>query len=101
MCQSIMTTTGAENGQRNACRNTGQTQRRDGQPHGQAAAAPQATEAATPYWRLKTMAEQKSLSGLTVEQAKEFHEQFKVTYTAFAGIAAVAHILVIAWKPWF
>ena len=32
-----------------------------------------------------------SLSGLSVEQAKEFHEQFKVTYTAFAGIAAVAH----------
>ena len=47
------------------------------------------------------VAEQTSLSGLTVEQAKEFHEQFKVTYTAFAGIAAVAHFLVIAWKPWF
>jgi light-harvesting complex 1 beta chain len=42
-----------------------------------------------------------SLSGLTVEQAKEFHEQFKVTYTAFAGTAAAAHLLVIAWKPWF
>ncbi|MEE4239763.1 MAG: light-harvesting antenna LH1, beta subunit [Anderseniella sp.] len=47
------------------------------------------------------MAESRSLSGLTPEQAKEFHEQFKVTYTAFAGIAAVAHFLVIAWKPWF
>jgi light-harvesting complex 1 beta chain len=47
-----------------------------------------------------SMAEQ-SISGLTVEQAKEFHEQFKVTYTAFVGIAAVAHLLVIAWKPWF
>lgn len=44
---------------------------------------------------------QRSLSGLTPEQAKEFHEQFKVTYTAFAGLAALAHILVIAWKPWF
>jgi light-harvesting complex 1 beta chain len=32
-----------------------------------------------------------SLSGLTPEQAKEFHEQFKITYTAFAGIAAAAH----------
>jgi light-harvesting complex 1 beta chain len=42
-----------------------------------------------------------SLSGLTPEQAKEFHEQFKITYTAFAGIAAVAHLLVLAWKPWF
>jgi light-harvesting complex 1 beta chain len=47
------------------------------------------------------MADSKSLSGLTPEQAKEFHEQFKVTYTAFAGIAAVAHLLVLAWKTWF
>jgi light-harvesting complex 1 beta chain len=47
------------------------------------------------------MAEPTSLSGLTVEHAEEFHEQVKVTYTAFAGIAAVAHFLVIAWKPWF
>jgi light-harvesting complex 1 beta chain len=46
------------------------------------------------------MAEQ-SISGLTVEQAKEFHEQFKVTYTAFVGLAAIAHLLVIVWKPWF
>jgi light-harvesting complex 1 beta chain len=47
------------------------------------------------------MAEQASVSGLSPEQAKEFHEQFKITYTAFVGIAAVAHILVLAWKPWF
>jgi light-harvesting complex 1 beta chain len=42
-----------------------------------------------------------SLSGLTEEEAKEFHEQFKTTYTAFVGLAAVAHFLVIVWKPWF
>jgi len=47
------------------------------------------------------MADQNSLSGLTPAQAKEFHEQFKITYTAFAGIAAVAHILVLVWRPWF
>ena len=47
------------------------------------------------------MADMKSVSGLTPEQAKEFHEQFMTTYTAFVGIAAVAHILVLAWKPWF
>ena len=47
------------------------------------------------------MAEPKSLSGLTADQAQGFHEQFKVTYTAFAGIAALAHLLVLAWKPWF
>jgi len=53
------------------------------------------------YSEGKSMAEQHSLSGLTPEQAKEFHEQFKITYTTFAGLAAVAHILVLVWKPWF
>jgi light-harvesting complex 1 beta chain len=47
------------------------------------------------------MAEARSVSGLTADQAKEFHEQFKITYTTFAGIAALAHFLVLAWKPWF
>ncbi|CRI63356.1 Light-harvesting protein beta chain [Thiocapsa sp. KS1] len=42
-----------------------------------------------------------SLSGLTPEQAKEFHEQFKVTYTAYVGIAALVHLFVIASNPWF
>ncbi len=47
------------------------------------------------------MAESKYASGLTPEQAKEFHEQFKITYTAYVGIAAIAHLLVLVWKPWF
>jgi light-harvesting complex 1 beta chain len=38
---------------------------------------------------------------LNDQQAKEVHEQWKITYTAFVGIAAVAHLLVLAWKPWF
>jgi light-harvesting complex 1 beta chain len=38
---------------------------------------------------------------LNDQQAKEFHEQWKITYTAFVGIAALAHLLVLAWKPWF
>ena len=42
-----------------------------------------------------------TLSGLTEEEAKEFHEQFKTTFTAFLGVAAVAHLLVLLWKPWF
>lgn len=37
-----------------------------------------------------------SLSGLTEEQAKEFHEQFKVSFTAFMALAALAHVLVLA-----
>ncbi len=42
-----------------------------------------------------------SLSGLTDAEAKEFHEQFKTTFSFFMAIAAVAHLLVFAWKPWF
>jgi light-harvesting complex 1 beta chain len=49
-------------------------------------------------WRVFDMATQ---SGLTEAEAKEFHEQFKTTYTAFVAIAAVAHLLVFAWKPWY
>ena len=44
---------------------------------------------------------QKSLSGLTEQQAKEFHEQFKVTFTAFVALAALAHLMVLANHPWF
>ena len=43
----------------------------------------------------------KSVSGLTDEQALEFHEQFKVTFTTFMVLAAVAHGLVYVWRPWF
>jgi light-harvesting complex 1 beta chain len=42
-----------------------------------------------------------SISGLTEQEAKEFHEQFKTTFTAFIGIAALAHLLVVAARPWF
>jgi light-harvesting complex 1 beta chain len=41
------------------------------------------------------------VNDMTPEQAKEFHEQFKVTYSAFVGLCAVAHLLVFASKPWF
>ena len=42
-----------------------------------------------------------SPSGLSEMQAKEFHEQFKKTYVVFLGLAAVVHVLVYFWKPWF
>lgn len=63
-------------------------------------AKPAATQQATPPQPSATQAGP-SLSGLTPEQAKEFHEQFKVTYTAFVGIAALVHLFVIASNPWF
>jgi len=47
------------------------------------------------------MAEQKSLSGLTDQQAREFHEQFKTSYTAFVAVAAVVHLMVLANGAWW
>ena len=41
-----------------------------------------------------------TLSGLTEEEAKEFHEQFKTTFSAFIAVAALAHLLVFAARPW-
>jgi light-harvesting complex 1 beta chain len=43
----------------------------------------------------------RSLSGLTEEEALEFHAQFKTTFTAFMVICVLAHVLVWAWKPWY
>jgi light-harvesting complex 1 beta chain len=47
------------------------------------------------------MADPKSLSGLTDAEAREFHSQFQTTFSTFVLIAAVAHVLVWVWKPWF
>ena len=44
---------------------------------------------------------ERQVRDMSPEQAKEFHEQFKVTYSAFVGLAAVAHLMVFAAKPWF
>ncbi|MFD2235590.1 light-harvesting antenna LH1, beta subunit [Phaeospirillum tilakii] len=42
-----------------------------------------------------------SLSGLTEQEAAEFHGQFQTTFIAFLVLALAAHVLVWAWKPWF
>jgi light-harvesting complex 1 beta chain len=41
-----------------------------------------------------------SLSGLTDEEAKEFHSIFVSSFLAFTTIAVIAHILVWMWRPW-
>jgi light-harvesting complex 1 beta chain len=41
-----------------------------------------------------------SLSGLTEDEAKEFHGIFVKSFLGFTAIAVVAHILVWMWKPW-
>lgn len=39
-------------------------------------------------------------SGLTDDEAKEFHAIFTKSFIVFVGIAVVAHILVWSWRPW-
>jgi light-harvesting complex 1 beta chain len=41
------------------------------------------------------------MSGLSDEEAKEFHSLFVFGFTMFTAIAAVAHFLVWLWRPWF
>ncbi len=41
-----------------------------------------------------------SLSGLTDNEAKEFHKIFVSSFVLFTAVAAVAHILAWMWRPW-
>jgi light-harvesting complex 1 beta chain len=41
-----------------------------------------------------------SLSGLSEQEAKEFHKIFMASFIIFTIIAIVAHILVWQWRPW-
>ena len=41
-----------------------------------------------------------STSGLTEQEAKEFHGLFMTGFIGFTLIAIVAHILVWSWRPW-
>ncbi len=43
---------------------------------------------------------EKSLSGLTGNEAKEFHSTFMTGFLGFTAVAVVAHILVWFWRPW-
>ncbi len=43
---------------------------------------------------------QGSLSGLTEEEAKEFHSIFMSSFVIFTVIAVLAHILAWVWRPW-
>ncbi len=41
-----------------------------------------------------------SLSGLTENEAKEFHAIFMRSFIAFTVIAIIAHFLAWQWRPW-
>jgi light-harvesting complex 1 beta chain len=43
---------------------------------------------------------QGSLSGLTEQEAREFHGLFVSSFIGFTVIAIVAHVLVWNWRSW-
>ena len=43
---------------------------------------------------------QSSLSGLSEQEAKEFHGIFMTSFIIFTLIAIVAHFLAWQWRPW-
>lgn len=45
-------------------------------------------------------AESETMSGLTREEAQEFHKVFMTSFIIFTLIAVVAHTLVWMWRPW-
>ncbi len=46
------------------------------------------------------MPAERSMSGLTEDEAKEFHSLFVTSFVVFTVIAIVAHFLVWQWRPW-
>ncbi len=41
-----------------------------------------------------------SLSGLTEDEAKEFHGVFVSSFIGFTVVAIIAHVLAWLWRPW-
>lgn len=42
-----------------------------------------------------------SMTGLTDEQAQELHSVYMSGLWLFTAVAAVAHLAVLIWRPWF
>lgn len=42
----------------------------------------------------------RSLSGLTEDEAKEFHKIFMQSFIMFTVVAIIAHLLAWLWRPW-
>jgi light-harvesting complex 1 beta chain len=41
-----------------------------------------------------------SLTGLTDQEAREFHAAYVQGFLGFTAVAVVAHLLVWLWRPW-
>jgi light-harvesting complex 1 beta chain len=47
------------------------------------------------------MAGDKNPTGLSDEEAQEFHSYFIQGFIVFTVIAIIAHVLAWSWRPWF
>jgi light-harvesting complex 1 beta chain len=46
------------------------------------------------------MADPGSMTGLSEDEAQEFHKIFMQSFIMFVGVAALAHLLAFIWRPW-
>jgi light-harvesting complex 1 beta chain len=46
------------------------------------------------------MADEKGMSGITEDEALEFHGIFVQSMGGFVGVAVFAHLLAWFWRPW-
>ena len=46
------------------------------------------------------MAETSSMTGLSEDEAMEFHKFYMQGLALFVGVASFAHLLVWLWRPW-
>jgi light-harvesting complex 1 beta chain len=46
------------------------------------------------------MADDKTMTGLSEEEAQEFHAIFMSSFSGFVGVAVLAHVLAWVWRPW-
>ncbi|ESQ16366.1 MAG: light-harvesting protein [Thiohalocapsa sp. PB-PSB1] len=46
------------------------------------------------------MANDKSITGISDEEAQEFHGIFVQSMTGFFGVVVFAHLLAWLWRPW-
>jgi light-harvesting complex 1 beta chain len=42
-----------------------------------------------------------STSGLTPDEAREFHDYYSKGLISFVIVAVIAHLLTWIWRPWF
>jgi light-harvesting complex 1 beta chain len=42
-----------------------------------------------------------SISGLTDDEAQEFHQYWMQGFIMFTVVAVIAHFLTWMWRPWF